>query len=130
MHTPVWFQNWIRDVIDGLGIHNRENWGHVLGTSKERIDDWVDKGELPEPRHVNSIIILLNDRYSERAKNLLDTWLKEANVRVPGYRTFGEWALEPVWENVRMAIHGLPSEEQRKLLDDFHTRIMSARYGS
>ncbi len=122
---------WLREVIDGAGIHKRHEWAAILGTSEEGVASWLAGRIVPNAERLRGIVVLLQERYESRAMSLVARW-REISRMTPrealqgdmatSARTIGHYVLEAVWEDLRVAVQALPFEEQANFLGDFLRR--------
>lgn len=122
-------REWMADVIDGLGIHQRPGWEIVLGRAEEMIDQWVNGRSMPGPGDLNSITSVLA-RYGHRpgAVEALDRWTKLLSLSpseawggwVPTeHPTLAAYVLAPLWERLHECVDFQAFEAQVALLRGF-----------
>lgn len=116
---------WVRHVLTDLKVHDLSGWGMVLGVPVAKIESWVRDGALPPPRPLRDILLTLRRRSSiEGVTEALRSW---DAIAASGGGALGRYALEPLWDNLRMALGSLPLNEQEAFLERFLQSVSRRR---
>jgi hypothetical protein len=117
------FAETLKGLFDETNLFDRKDWSEFLGSSEQKIQNWLEDREIPRPDHLFMIIEVLKNSDGVRREPIkrFETVSTQRATEVSPFGklmlpTVKEYMERPAFSDLSSQLAKLSSEDQGKLL--------------